>query len=116
MNQIKNIFILFISLLLANNGLSKNLSNNFSEKKTVVVHAQNQHSAISSFVENSFPNDDFDLEEDSDDSDDDDYLHIITSKNIIVFDELTNTHLDSYFHSIQSVKRFILYCSLKLYC
>ncbi len=115
MNQIKNIFILFISLLLANNGLSKNLSNNSSEKKTIVAHAKNQNSIISNFVEDSFPNEDFDLEEDFDDTDDD-FVYISTSKNILVLDEHTNTHLYHYSYSIQSVKRFILYCSLKLYC
>ncbi|PWK28155.1 hypothetical protein LV89_00933 [Arcicella aurantiaca] len=116
MNKFRNIFVLLISLLLINNGIAKNLSNNFSEKKTVVVNENHHPTTLSTFVDDTFPDEDFDLEEDSDDSDDDDYVHILTTKNVVIFDEHTNTHLYSYSFSNHSVKRFILYCSLKLHC
>ncbi len=116
MNKFRNIFVLLISLLLINNGVAKNLSNNFSEKKVVVANTNHHSTTLSGFVENSFPNEDLDLEEDSDDSDDDDYVHIFTSRNTPIFDEHTKIHLYSYSCSNHSVKRFILYCSLKLHC
>jgi hypothetical protein len=115
MNQLKNILIIFVSLLLFNNGTSERVLKSSSEKTSFTTYSHTHNFVLSNFVEDSFPNEDFDLEEDFDDTDDD-FIHISTSKNILVLDEHTNTHLYHYSYSIQSVKRFILYCSLKLHC
>ncbi len=117
MNKLKNIFILLITLLSINGVVVDNVSLNEINKKSEFKATQKfHHVSVDSFVEDTSSNEDFDLEEDTDDTDDDDFLETISSKNHLIVRKLYQNHSFFYSHSHQSVKRFILYCSLKLHC
>lgn len=116
MNKLTTIFILLISLLAINGGKVNNLSINDVDKNSKLneIHSYH-HLSVNNFIEDSSPNEDFDLEEDTDDTDND-FLGTIFSKNIITQNISQPNHSYYNFYSLQSVKRFILYCSLKLNC
>jgi hypothetical protein len=117
MKDLRNIFILLISLLSINGVMVNNVSiNEISTKSEVHLLKKNHQVSVDKFVEDSIPNEDFDLEEDTDDTDDDDFLEILSSKNVSIVSKSFQNHSFSYTFSHQSVKRFILYCSLKLHC
>jgi hypothetical protein len=116
MKGLRNMFILLISLLIFNGVMVNNVSLHEIAKKSEIKVAQNfNHISVDNFVEDTTPNEDFDLEEDCDDTDDD-FMEALFSPKLISAN--TSPHPDSYYYSYshQSVKRFILYCSLKLYC
>lgn len=116
MKGLRNIFILLISLLTFNGVMVNEVSLHEIAKKSEIKVAQKfHHISVDNFVEDTTPNEDFDLEEDCDDTDDD-FIETSLSPKLIIAS--TSSHINSYYysHSHQSVKRFILYCSLKLYC
>ena len=116
MKSSKNIFILLISLLAFNGVMVNDMSlHEITQKSEIKVSQKFYHISANSFVKDTTPNADFDLEEDCDDTDDD-FMGILFSSNLIFASTSphTNSYYYSYFH--QSVKRFILYCALKLYC
>lgn len=116
MTKLRNIFILFISLLAINSGKINNLSISDFDKNSKLKEIQSYHHiSVDNFIEDSSPNEDFDLEEDTDDTDND-FVGTIFSKNIIKQSISQPSHSYYNFYSLQSVKRFILYCSLKLHC
>ena len=116
MNQLKNIFIALIALLSFNGVSVENIQFNAFEKSQITEFSQKfYHVSIDSFTEDTIPNEDFDLEEDTDDTDDD-FLETILSKNLLTISESFQNHFFFYSFSHQSVKKFILYCSLKLHC
>jgi hypothetical protein len=116
MNKLKNIFILLITLLSINGVMVDNVSlNEFNKKTEFKVTQKFHHVSVDSFVEDTSPNEDFNLEEDTDDTDDD-FLETLFSKNVLILSKSQSIHSYYYSHSHQSVKRFILYCSLKLHC
>jgi hypothetical protein len=100
-----------------NGGSINNVSIGESGKNPTIKLAQKfYHVSIDSFAEDTTPNEDFDLEEDVDDTDDDDFLETMFSKNVLILRKSQSIHSYYFSHSHQSVKRFILYCSLKLHC
>lgn len=116
MYKLRHIFILLISLLAINGGNVNNISISDVNKHSVSKEIQSYHRiSVDNIIEDSFPNQDFDLEEDTDDTDND-FLGTIFSKNIVVQNASPPIYQYSYSYSHQSVKRFILYCSLKLHC
>jgi hypothetical protein len=114
MTKLKNILLLLIALLSINNGTGNSMSINFSDYTTFITFSHKPQFIINNFVEDSNPNEDFDLEEDYDDTEDD-FMENVSSKNLFILSTITNTNSYYYSYSHQSVKRFILYCSLKLY-
>ena len=115
MTKLRNIFVLLISLLAINGEMVNNMSIKDLDKPTVLKQTHNTHHvSVDNFIEDSTPNEDFDLEEDADDTEDD-FIETSSSKNVIILDNLQSTHFYCYSYSLQSVKRFILYCSLKLH-
>jgi hypothetical protein len=116
MKQLRNIFIALISLLNFNGVNVQNISLNVQNKSLITEFSQKfYHVSIDNFTEDSAPNEDFDLEEDTDDTDDD-FLETLFSKNVFIQSTSQSIHSNYYSFSLQSVKRFILYCSLKLHC
>jgi hypothetical protein len=116
MKQLRNIFIALIMLLNFNGVSVQNISLNVKNKSQITEFSQKfYHVSIDSFAEDTTPNEDFDLEEDTDDTDDD-FLETMFSKGIIIQSTTQQIHSYYYSFSLQSVKRFILYCSLKLHC
>ena len=116
MNKLRNIFILLISLLAINGEMVRNMSIKDVDKFIALKQTYNtNHVSVENFIEDSTPNEDFDLEEDADDTEDD-FIKTSFPKNAIILDNLQSTHFYYYSYSLQSVKRFILYCSLKLHC
>lgn len=115
-NQLKNIFLILYSLFFLDGGSIENVSiNKSSEKFTFKVAQKFSHFSLNNFVEDTSSNEDFDLEEDTDDTEDD-FLETSFSKNAQIFRKPHSTYFLLYSFSHQSVKRFILYCSLKLHC
>jgi hypothetical protein len=113
---LKNIFIALITLLSFNGVNVNNVSLNVKNKSKITEFSQKFcHVSIDSFVEDSSPNEDFDLEEDTDETDDD-FLGTMFSRNFLIIGKSFRNHSFFYSFSHQSVKKFILYCSLKLYC
>jgi hypothetical protein len=106
-----------IALFFVNNGIGKSVSDVSLHKYTVASTVSHQSNyAFGLLTESSDFNEDFDVEEDSDDTDDD-FLESGNAKNLnIIFPQNTNTSVFYYQFSFQSVKRFILFCSLKLHC
>jgi hypothetical protein len=99
-----------------NGGSINNVSINDSIKITTIKLTQKFYQvSIDSFAEDTTPNEDFDLEEDTDDTDDD-FLETMFSRNTLIHSKSHSIHSYYYSYSHQSVKRFILYCSLKLHC
>jgi hypothetical protein len=99
-----------------NGGSINNVSISESAKNSTIKLAQKfYHVSIDSFAEDTTPNEDFDLEEDTDDTDDDDFLETMFSKSLPFVSVSFQNHSFFYTFSHQSVKRFILYCSLKLH-
>lgn len=116
MNKLRNIFILLISLLTINGEKVNIISINGVSEHSVSKEIQSYHHiSVDNFIEYSSPNQDFDLEEDTDDTDND-FWGTMFSKNIAVQNASPHIYHYSYSYSHQSVKRFILYCSLKLHC
>ena len=116
MNKLINIFILFISLLCINSGKVNNLSINDVHKHSKLKEIQSFHPvSVSNFSEDSSSNENFDLEEDTDDTDNY-FLKTSLSKNIILQSASPSIHFYYYSYSLHSIKSFILYCSLKLRC
>jgi hypothetical protein len=116
MKHLRNIFITLITLLSFNGVSVHNISLDVRNKSHITELSQkNYHFSIDSFAEDTTPNEDFDLEEDTDDTDDD-FLENMFSKNILFPSTSPSIHTYNYSYSLQSVKRFILYCSLKLHC
>ena len=116
MKQLRNIFITLFTLLSFNGVGVQNISLNVQNKDQISELSQKFHSfSIDSFVEDTTPNEDFDLEEDNDDTDDD-FLETMFSKNSLTIGNLLQNYFSNYSFSHQSVKKFILYCSLKLHC
>jgi hypothetical protein len=116
MKHLRNIFITLIMLLNFNSVSVKNMLLNESNKNLITEHHQKfYHVSIDSFAEDTTPNEDFDLEEDTDDTDDD-FLETMFSKNLIITSKSFKQSYFSHSYSHQSVKKFILYCSLKLHC
>lgn len=116
MKHLRNIFITLITLLSFNGVSVHNISLDVRNKSHITELSQkNYHFSIDSFAADTTPNEDFDLEEDTDDTEDD-FLKTLFLKNIVFQSELPSLHSYSYSYSLQSVKRFILYCSLKLHC
>jgi hypothetical protein len=116
MKHLRYIFIALITLLSFNGVSVENISLNAHSKSQVTTFSQKfYHVSLDSFVEDTSPNEDFDLEEDTDDTDDD-FLETFFSKNIIIASKSLQNHSFFYSFSHQSVKKFILYCSLKLHC
>lgn len=116
MNKLKNILILLISLLAINGGKVNNMSVKDVYKSTLSRQIRHTHHvSVDNFAKDSTPNEAFNLEEDADDTEDD-FMETLFSKNAIASNNLQSTHFCYYSHSHQSVKRFILYCSLKLHC
>lgn len=116
MKGLKIIFALLISLLAFNGVMVNHVPIHDISKKSEIKVAQNlNHTSVDNFVEDTTPNEDFDLEEDCDDTDDDFKETFFSTK--LTFAS-TSRHNNSFYysHSHQSVKRFILYCSLKLNC
>lgn len=116
MKLLRNIFITLIMLLNFNGVSVKNRSLNTSNKNLITTHQQKfYHVLLDSFTEDTTQNEGFDLEEDTDTADDD-FLKTMFSENVfIIHKSFSNTN---YFYSFshQSIKKFILYCSLKLHC
>jgi hypothetical protein len=116
MKHLRNIFIALITLLSFNGVSVNNISLNVKNKSQITEFSQKfYHVSIDSFTEDTTPNEDFDLEEDTDDTDDD-FLETMFSKGIFIQNSSQPIHSYYYSYSLQSVKRFILYCSLKLHC
>jgi hypothetical protein len=116
LNKLRSIFILLISLLSINGVMVNDVSiNEISTKSEVRLLKKTYQVSVDNFVEDSTPNEDFDLEEDTDDTDDD-FLETMFSRNLVIIGKSFQNHSFSYTFSHQSVKRFILYCSLKLHC
>lgn len=116
MNKLRNICILLISLLAINSGKVNNMSINGVDKHAVLKEIQSyHHSSVDNFIEDFSPNEDFDFEEDTDDTDND-FLGTMFSKKIITQSISLPIYSYYYSYSLHSVKRFILYCSLKLHC
>jgi hypothetical protein len=116
MKGLRNIFILIVSLLSINGVMVNDVSlHEIAKKSEIKVVERFNHISVDNFVEDTTPNEDFDLEEDCDDTDDD-FMGTLFSPKLIIAS--TSPHTNSYYYSYshQSVKRFILYCSLKLYC
>ncbi len=116
MKGLRVIFALIVSLLAFNSVRVNNVPNYEISKKSEIKVAKNfNHISLDNFVEDTTPNEDFDLEEDCDDTDDD-FTETLFSPKLTF--ATTSPHNNSfiYSHSHQSVKMFILYCSLKLYC
>lgn len=116
MKGLRIIFALLISLLAFNSVRVNHVALHEISKKYEIKVAQNfNHISLDNFVEDTTPNEDFDLEEDCDDTDDDSTERLFSPK--LTFAS-TSRHNNSFYysHSHQSVKRFILYCSLKLNC
>jgi hypothetical protein len=116
MKHLKNIFFALITLLNFSGVPVQNISHNVHNKSQITEYSQKFYQiSFDSFVEDTTPNEDFDLEEDTDDTDDD-FLETMFSKSIFI--QSTSQPIHSYYYSfsLQSVKRFILYCSLKLHC
>jgi hypothetical protein len=116
MKHLRNIFIALITLLNFNSGSVENIQINAPHKSQITEFSQKfYHISMDSFAEDTTPNEDFDLEEDTDDTDDD-FLETLFSKNFLIISESFHNHSFFYSFSHQSVKKFILYCSLKLHC
>jgi hypothetical protein len=116
MKHLRNIFIALITLLSFNGVSVENISLNTHKKSQVTTFSQKFYQvSIDSFAEDTTPNEDFDLEEDTDETDDD-FLETMFSKSIFAQGTSLPIHSYYYSYSLQSVKRFILYCSLKLHC
>jgi hypothetical protein len=117
MKQFRNIFLLMISLFFVNNGIGKSVSDVSLHKYTVASTVSHQSNyAFGTLAEGDDFNESFDVEEDSDDTDDD-FLESRNGKSLnTTFAKNTNTSIFYYHPSFQSVKRFILFCSLKLHC
>ncbi len=116
MKHLRNIFIALITLLSINSVSVKNIPLNVQNKNQInESHQKFYHVSVDSFIKDTTPNEDFDLEEDTDDTDDD-FLETMFSKNHSNVSKSFQNHYFSYKFSHQSVKRFILYCSLKLHC
>jgi hypothetical protein len=116
MKQLRNMFIAFITLLNFNSGSVENILLNAPYKSQITEFSQkNYHVSIDSFVGDTTPNEDFDLEEDTDDTEDD-FLETLFSKNLLIVSKSFQNHSFFYSFSLQSIKKFILYCSLKLHC
>ena len=116
MKGLKSTFILLISLLEFSGVTVNDVSLYAAAKKSEIKVAQKfNHISVDNFVEDNTPKRDFDLEEDCDDTDDD-FVGTLFSPKLVIAGiyPSTNSHYFSFSH--QSVKRFILYCSLKLYC
>ncbi len=116
MKLLRNIFIALITLINFSGVSVQNIPLDVQNKSQIAELSQKfYHVSIDSFAEDTAPNEDFDLEEDTDDSDDD-FLETLFSKGIFI--QSTSQPIHSYYYSfsLQSVKRFILYCSLKLHC
>jgi hypothetical protein len=111
-----NIFILLITLINFSGGSVQNVSNNVNNKIQITKLKQKfYHVSVDSFLEDTTPNEDFDLEEDTDEIDDN-FLETMFSRNHLIISKPFRNHSFFYSFSHQSVKKFILYCSLKLYC
>ena len=116
MKQLRNIFIALIALLSFNGVSVKSISNNVKNKSQLTEFSQKfYHVSVDSFVEDSTPNEDFDFEEDTDETDDD-FLETMFSRNLLIISKSFQNYSHFYSFSHQSVKKFILYCSLKLHC
>ena len=116
MNKLRNIFVLLISLLYINGGKVNNLSINDVHEHSKLKEIQSYYPvSIDNSIEDSSPNKDFDLEEDTDDTDNY-FLKTSLSKNIILQSASPSIHFYYYSYSLHSIKSFILYCSLKLRC
>ena len=116
MKHLRNIFIALITLLSINGVSVQNITLNVQNKNQInESHQKFYHVSVDSFIEDTTPNEDFDLEEDTDDTDDD-FLETMFSKGIIIQSISQQFHSNYYTFPHQSVKRFILFCSLKLHC
>ena len=116
MNKLRNIFILLIALLCINSGKANNLLINDVHNYSKLKEIQSFHPVlVGNFSEDSSSNENFDLEEDTDDTDNY-FLKTSLSKNVTVQNTSPFIHFYYYSYSLHSVKRFILYCSLKLRC
>ncbi len=115
MNKLRNIFVLLISLLYINGEIS-NMSINGVHEHSKLKEIQSYYPvSIDNSIEDSSPNKDFDLEEDTDDTDNY-FLKTLLSKNLIFQSTSPSIHSYHYSYSLHSIKRFILYCTLKLRC
>jgi hypothetical protein len=116
MKHLRYIFLTLITLLNFNSGSVENILLNTPHKSQINEFSQKiYHVSIDSFVEDTTPNEAFDLEEDTDDTDDD-FSKTSFSRNLLVISKSFQNHSFYYTFSPQSVKKFILYCSLKLHC
>ncbi len=116
MKQLRNIFLVLITLINFSGGSVQNVLNNVNNKSQITELTHKfYHVSVDSFVEDTTPNEDFDLEEDTNETDDD-FLETMFSRNPLTFSKPFRNHSFFYSFSHQSVKKFILYCSLKLHC
>jgi hypothetical protein len=114
--QLKNIFLLLSSLFFLNGESVEYVSiNKTSEKFSCKLSQKSHQFSIDKFIEDSSPNEDLDLEEDTDETDED-FVYSTSSKTLIVAITSLQNHSFDYPFSHQSIKKFILYCSLKLHC
>jgi hypothetical protein len=116
MKSLRIIFALLISLLAFNSVRVNHVAPHEISKKSELKFTQNfNHTSFDNFVEDTAPNESFDLEEDCDDTEDD-FTEPIFSPKLTFSSTFRHNKSFHYSHAHQSVKRFILYCSLKLYC